>query len=203
MLPPSGLRGRNRLFPRRKIRILDSARIVYQSVKCVPESNVDHARSPWGRFFIISYSFLHAHGSYELLLPMYPLLVGNLIASMHVRCAPSQTLRTLRKVDKANHKSRLKESRAPPPLWCRRKFIHGRDSRPLEGTRTTLAAVHARDQTLEHRHTLHGHLVRQLSAACCTLSSLRRDLRLACADQRVVEHLSRKLARVTDATREE
>jgi hypothetical protein len=154
-----------------------------------------------GTFFIISYSFLHAHGSYRLLLPMYPLLVGNLIASMHVRCAQSQA--TLRKVDKANHKSRLKESRAPPPLWCRRKCIRGRDSRPLEGTRTTLATVHARDQTLEHRHTLHGHLVRQLSAACCTLSSLRRDLRLACADQRVVEHLSKKLARTTDATREE
>ena len=75
------------------------------------------------------------------------------------------------------------------------RATHKRDSRPVERIRTTLAAVHARSQTLKHRRTSHGHLIRQLGAACCTLSSLGRDLRLTRTDQGVIEDLGRRSAR--------
>jgi hypothetical protein len=58
-----------------------------------------------GHIFIISYCCFHALHSYEL-LPMYPLLVGYLIASMYVRYAPSQAVPGT--VDKDGHETRLK-----------------------------------------------------------------------------------------------
>jgi hypothetical protein len=61
------------------------------------ELRVDHARSPQAHFFEFSYSCFHASDSYKL-LPMYPLLAGNLIASIYVSYAPSQA--TLGTVDK-------------------------------------------------------------------------------------------------------
>ena len=99
-----------------------------------------------------------------------------------------------KKVERKLHNKTLKKAAAP--FLCCWEWLHQGDSRSVEGTRTTLAAVHARSQALKHRDTSHGHLIRQLSAACCALSSLGRYLRFARTNQRVVEDLSRKSADV-------